>query len=94
MSRPKTGKSRLPSSPIRCREGAEYQALIERVMANEIIRDKMLSPDGKLTLMVLALEPAATGPDRLNKVVDEIRNEVRTSSGRAPGSRASCPACR
>ena len=40
-------------------------------------RDKMLSPDGKLTLMVLALEPAATGPDRLNKVVGEIRNEVR-----------------
>src|SRR6185503_17266435 len=56
---------------------AEYQALIERVMANEIIRDKMLSPDGKLTLMVLALEPAATGPDSLNKVVEEVRKEVR-----------------
>ena len=41
-------------------------------------RDPKLSPDGKLTLMVLALEPAATGPDSLNKVVDDIRNEVKT----------------
>lgn len=75
---PKDGQIPPPLFPSPLPEGAEYQALIDRVMANEIIRDKMLSPDGKLTLMVLALEPAATGPDRLNKVVDEIRNEVRT----------------
>jgi predicted RND superfamily exporter protein len=48
------------------------------VTSNEIIHDKMLSPDGKLTLMVLALDPAAIGPDSLNKIVDEVRNEVRT----------------
>ena len=75
---PNNGLIPPPLFPNPLPQGAEYQTLIERVTANEIIRDKMLSPDGKLTLMVLALEPAATGPDSLNKVVDEIRNEVKT----------------
>ena len=71
--------SLLPRS--HCRRAAEYQSLLNRVMSNEIIHDKMLSPDGKLTLMVLALEPAAIGPDSLNKIVDEVRNEVKTEFG-------------
>jgi predicted RND superfamily exporter protein len=75
---PNNGLIPPPLFPNPLPQGAEYQTLIERVKANEIIRDKMLSPDGKLTLMVLALEPAATGPDSLNKVVDDIRNEVKT----------------
>ncbi|HET7381834.1 MAG TPA: MMPL family transporter [Pseudolabrys sp.] len=75
---PNNGLIPPPLFPNPLPQGAEYQTLIERVTANEIIRDKMLSPDGKLTLMVLALEPAATGPDSLNKVVDDIRNEVKT----------------
>jgi len=75
---PNNGQIPPPLFPNPLPQGADYQALIERVMANEIIRDKMLSPDGKLTLMVLALEPDATGPDRLNKIVGEIRDEVRT----------------
>jgi len=74
---PQEGHIPPPLFPNPLPQGDEYQALIKRVMANEIIRDKMLSPDGKLTLMVLALEPAATGPDRLNNIVDEIRKEVR-----------------
>ena len=60
---PKDGQIPPPLFPNPLPEGAEYQALVERVMSNEIIRDKMLSPDGKLTLMVLALEPGATGPE-------------------------------
>src|SRR5215831_6916180 len=75
---PKDGQIPPPLFPNPLPQGAEYQALIERVMSNEIIRDKMLSPDGKLTLMVLALEPGATAPDSLDKVVDEVRNEVKT----------------
>jgi uncharacterized protein len=74
---PNNGQIPPPLFPTPLPQGAEYQALIERVKANEIIHDKMLSPDGKLTLMVLALEPDATGPDRLNKVVDQIRNGVK-----------------
>ena len=46
-------------------------------MSNEIIRDKMLSPDGKLTLMVLALEPDATGPGRLAPIIGDVRNELK-----------------
>ena len=51
-------------------------------MANEIIRGKLLSPDGKLALMVLALEPAATGPDRLSGIVGTVRKELADPSGR------------
>jgi uncharacterized protein len=40
-------------------EGAAYQKLVDRVMKNEILRGKLLSEDGQLTLMVLALEPSA-----------------------------------
>jgi uncharacterized protein len=74
---PQNGQIPPPLFPNPLPQGDEYQGLIKRVMANEIIRDKMLSPDGKLTLMVLALEPAATGPDRLNNIVDDVRKEVR-----------------
>jgi len=76
---PNNGQIPPPLFPNPLPQGAEYQALIERVKANEIIHDKMLSPDGKLTLMVLALETDATAPDRLNKVVDEIRDDVKTN---------------
>jgi predicted RND superfamily exporter protein len=75
---PNNGQIPPPLFPNPLPQGAEYQALIERVKSNEIIHDKMLSPDGKLTLMVLALEPDATKPGSLDKVVDEIRNAVKT----------------
>ncbi len=75
---PENGQIPPPLFPDPLPEGAEYQTLINRVMSNEIIHDKMLSPDGKLTLMVLALDPTAIGPDSLNKIVDEVRNEVKT----------------
>ncbi len=75
---PENGQIPPPLFPDPLPEGAEYQTLINRVMSNEIIHDKMLSPDGKLTLMVLALDPTAIDPDSLNKIVDEVRNEVKT----------------
>ncbi|MBI2715312.1 MAG: MMPL family transporter [Rhizobiales bacterium] len=65
-----------PLFPNPLPQGADYQKLMERVMANEIIRGKLLSPDGKLALMVLALDPAATGPDRLSGVVGTVRKEL------------------
>ena len=45
-------------------------------MANEIIHGKLLSTDGKLTLMVLALDPPATAQDRLAGVVDDVRKTL------------------
>jgi predicted RND superfamily exporter protein len=59
-------------------QGADYQALIKRVTSNEIIKGKMLSDDGKLTLMVLALEPSSTAPDKLGPTIAAVRQEVRT----------------
>ena len=44
-----------PLFPESLPDGAEYDKLVSRVKANEIIRGKLLSEDGQLTLIVLAL---------------------------------------
>jgi uncharacterized protein len=49
------------------------------VTANEIIKGKMLSDDGKLTLMVLALEPSSTAPDKLGPTIRAVREAVKTN---------------
>jgi predicted RND superfamily exporter protein len=74
---PDNGQIPPPLFPDPLPQGDEYQTLVQRVMSNEIIRDKMLSPDGKLTLMVLALEPDATGPGRLAPIIGDVRNELK-----------------
>jgi hypothetical protein len=68
-----------PLFPNPLPEGADYQALIKRVMANEIIKGKMLSDDGKLTLMVLALEPSSTAPDKLGPAIAAVRDATKTN---------------
>src|SRR3977135_446933 len=45
-----------PLFPEQLPKGSEYERLIQRVMSNEIIHGKLLSEDGELTLMVLALD--------------------------------------
>ena len=65
-----------PLFPTPLPQGADYQKLIERVASNEIIRGKMLSDDRKLTLMVLALDPAAMASERLPAIIDAIRKDV------------------
>jgi uncharacterized protein len=57
-------------------QGAEYQKLIERVKANEIIRGKLLSLDGQLALVVLALDPKIAEGNELRQVIGEIRKTV------------------
>jgi uncharacterized protein len=57
-------------------QGTEYKQLIDRVMSNEIIRGKLLSTDGKLALMVLALDPSATEGGMLSEIVGHIRKSV------------------
>ncbi len=56
--------------------GADYQKLIERVMGNEIIRGKLLSLDGQLALVVLALDPNVAEGNGLRQVVAEIRKTM------------------
>jgi hypothetical protein len=65
----------LPAAlfPEQLPEGAEYNQLVQRVKSNEIIRGKLLSEDGTLALIVLALEPQIAGSGKLGATVAEIR---------------------
>lgn len=54
-------------------DGAAYDDLITRVRANAILRGKLLSEDGHLALVVLALDPTAPGKQRASQVIAEIR---------------------
>lgn len=59
--------------PAELPTGAEYDKLIQRVLTNEIIRGKLLSEDGELALVVLALDPEIVQTKGLADVVGEIR---------------------
>lgn len=76
---PDQGPIPPPLFPNPLPQGADYQALIKRVTANEIIKGKMLSDDGKLTLMVLALEPSSTAPEKLGPTIGAVRQELKTN---------------
>ena len=58
--------------------GAAYDALVERVKSNEIIRGKLLSNDGTMALIVLALEPSSVQSNALGRVIGEIRQTLAT----------------
>jgi uncharacterized protein len=70
---PAAGK--LPGSliPNELPQGADYEQLVQRIKSNEILRNKLLSKDGTLTLMVLALDPDAVQGTKLSGIVDQIR---------------------
>jgi predicted RND superfamily exporter protein len=57
-------------------QGAAYDKLIERVKENEIIRGKLLSLDGQLALIVLALDPKVAESSGLGHVIGEIRKTM------------------
>src|SRR4030088_1751173 len=65
-----------PLFPEKLPEGAGYQQLVQRVMSNEIIRGKLLSEDGQLTLIVLALDPDVVASSRLHDVIGEIQKAI------------------
>jgi len=73
---PENGAIPAPLFPDQLPEGAAYDALVRRVMGNEIIRGKLLSNDGELTLVVLALDPTVVESNRLRDVVGEIRKTM------------------
>lgn len=70
---PEGGNLPAPLFPETLPEGAEYQKLIDRVKSNEIIRGKLLSEDGTLALLVLALDPAVAQSGELRNTIGEIR---------------------
>lgn len=75
--RPPEGDS-LPAAlfPEEFPEGDEYNRLIEGVKTNDIIRGKLMSDDGELALIVLALEPSIVESNGLRDVVGEIRKTI------------------
>ena len=66
---------RLPAAlfPETLPEGAAYDAFIKRVRDNEVIKGKLLSEDGTLALIVLALDPKIVGNKGLNATIGEVR---------------------
>jgi len=60
--------------PAELPTGEEYENLVERVKDNKIIKGKLLSDDGKLTLIVIALDPKTVSGSGLGNAVSEIRS--------------------
>ncbi len=67
-----------PLFPADLPHGAAYDQLIARVKSNDIIRGKLLSEDGELALVVLALEPRVVHSNALSGVIHDIQNTVKT----------------
>src|SRR5262249_17738438 len=65
-----------PLFPETLPTGEEYEKLKQRILSNEIIRGKLLSLDGTLALMVLALDPDITQTKGLDRTVAEIRKTI------------------
>ncbi|KRR19446.1 RND transporter [Bradyrhizobium retamae] len=70
---PTGGQPPAPLVPDQLPQGEAYQKLVSRITSNEIIRGKLLSTDGDLALVVLALDPHAAQGDTLAAIVQEIR---------------------
>jgi predicted RND superfamily exporter protein len=73
---PERGELPTPLFPEQLPKGVEYDQLIKRVMNNEIIHGKLLSEDGELTLIVLALDPAVVASSRLREVIGEVQKTI------------------
>ena len=70
---PENGQLPTPLVPDDLPRGNDYQQLVKRITSNEVIRGKLLSNDGTLTLIVLALDPDDVQGDRLRRIVRDIR---------------------
>jgi len=70
---PENGNLPAALFPETLPEGQAYQDLIAKVRSNEVIRGKLLSEDGTLALVVLALDPKVVSSKGLGKTVGDIR---------------------
>jgi uncharacterized protein len=73
---PERGRLPAPLFPGTLPEGADYDALVQKVMSNRIIAGKLLSNDGELALVVLALDKAVMQGDALQATVNAIRETL------------------
>lgn len=70
---PENGQLPSPLFPADLPEGAGYDKLIHKVLTNEIIRGKLLTEDGNLALVVIALDPAAADAGGDTGIIAAIR---------------------
>jgi uncharacterized protein len=70
-----------PLFPDPLPEGKDYDALVHKVLTNEIIRGKLISEDGELALVVLALDPRVASGNELSRVIGDIRKTVADDIG-------------
>ena len=71
---PEAGKVPGPVFPAKLPKGEAYDKLIEQVRKNEIISGKLLSDDGTLTLVLLALDRKIVADKGLASVVQQIHD--------------------
>jgi uncharacterized protein len=69
---PEPGRVPGPVFPVQLPKGEAYDKLIDQVRKNEIIAGKLLSDDGTLTLILLALDQDVVASKGLNSVVEQI----------------------
>ena len=65
-----------PLFPEPLPEGQDYANVIQKVRANELISGKLISPDGTLALIVLALNPDVAKSSKSGPIVKEIRKTL------------------
>ena len=71
---PEPGKIPGPVFPVELPEGEAYDRLVDKVRNNEIIKGKLLSDDGTLTLVLLALDRKVVESHGLNHVIRQIHD--------------------
>ena len=71
---PEPGKIPGPVFPAELPKGDAYKALIDKVRNNEVIKGKLLSDDGTLTLILLALDRKVVEEKGLGSVVEQIHD--------------------
>ena len=75
---PKDGKVPPPLFPAELPTGEAFQKLVQQIRENEIIKGKLLSDDGTLALVVVALDRKAVARKGLKAVIGEIRKTVNS----------------
>ena len=73
-----------PLFPDPLPEGQDYQALVGKVLNNELIRDRLLSTTGDFALVVLSLQPDVVDGRKLGPAIDEIRKTLAEDLAGAP----------
>jgi len=60
-------------------EGAEFDAVVERLQTNEIVKGKFLSDDGRLALIVMSLDRPAVSKQGAREIIGGIRAAGETA---------------